>query len=92
VRRRGARGRARPDPEPGEGRQCGHAHDRDDGARAQSIEVGDRSLFGASKIGAHWIAQRGKFMVSLTLAGDIGNGAQYRESMRKLAAAAVTRL
>jgi hypothetical protein len=31
-------------------------------------------------------------MVSLTLAGELGNGAQYRESLKKLAAPALTRL
>jgi hypothetical protein len=66
--------------------------DEDEAKMVAAAGVGDRSLFGATKIGAHWIAQRGKFVVSLTLAGELGNGAQYRESLKKLAANALTRL
>jgi hypothetical protein len=66
--------------------------DEDEAKLVPASGVGDRSLFGATKIGAHWIAQKGKFTVSVTLAGDLGNGARHKESLKKLAAAALTRL
>jgi hypothetical protein len=66
--------------------------DEDEAKLVPASGVGDRSLFGATKIGAHWFAQKGKFTVSVTLAGELGDGTRYRESLKKLAVAAVARL
>ena len=66
--------------------------DEGDAKLLPATGVGDRSLFGASKIGAHWFFQKGNYTVSVTLAGELGDGAKYRESLKKLATAAFGRL
>ena len=53
---------------------------------------GDRALWGSTSIGAIWVVQRGKHMLSVTLAGELGDGSRYRASLSKLAGLAAGRL
>ncbi|HEX7123918.1 MAG TPA: hypothetical protein VF178_16190 [Gemmatimonadaceae bacterium] len=54
--------------------------------------IGDRAAGGATGEGAMWIAVTGKYMLVLTLAGDIANPERTHEPMRRLLSAGVARL
>jgi hypothetical protein len=52
----------------------------------------DQSLWGSSEEGAIWAVARGKYIVTLTLAGDLDNPSALRDPLKRLVGAAVGRL
>jgi hypothetical protein len=54
--------------------------------------VGERALWGATSAGAIWIALKGKTLLNVTLAGEVGNGVQHREPLKRLATLALAKL
>jgi hypothetical protein len=59
---------------------------------APASGVGDQSLWGASAEGAHWVALKGKYMLTVTLAGELKDPPRFREPMKRLATLALGRL
>jgi len=54
--------------------------------------LGDGALWGASPEGALWGAVKGKYMLNVALAGELGDGGRYRDPLKRLASLALTRL
>ena len=54
--------------------------------------LGDSSLWGANADGAIWVAQKGKYMLNVTLTGHAGDGGRYRDPLKKLASSALTKM
>jgi hypothetical protein len=52
----------------------------------------DQALWGSSEEGAIWVAVKGKYVVTLTLAGDLANPTSFREPLKRLAGSALARL
>jgi len=42
--------------------------------------------------GAIWVAQKGKYMLNTTLAGQAGDGSKYRDQLKRLATIALAKL
>jgi hypothetical protein len=59
---------------------------------APTSGVGDQSLWGASAEGAHWVAARGKYVLTVTLAGELKDPPRFSEPMKRLATLALGRL
>lgn len=54
--------------------------------------LGDRAVWGASAEGAMWVALKGKYMLNVTLAGDLTDPPRLREPLKRLATLALGRL
>jgi hypothetical protein len=54
--------------------------------------LGERALWGASEEGAIWSAIKGKYMLSVVLAGELKDPQRVREPLRRLAALGLGRL
>jgi hypothetical protein len=54
--------------------------------------VGEQAVWGASADGAMWIALKGKYMLNVTLAGQLANPQRLREPLKQLATQALGRL
>lgn len=54
--------------------------------------LGDQSVWGASEEGALWATLKGKYLLSVTLAGQLKDPPRFREPMKQLASLALGRL
>ena len=54
--------------------------------------LGDDALWGGTPEGAIWVARKGKYWVIVTLAGELGDGARYRDPLKRLASLALVKL
>ena len=71
------------------------SQDPDDEEIAKMTEqagLGDRAIWGAMSSGAIWVALEDKYLLNLTLTGDIGDGVRYRELLKRLASLALAKL
>jgi len=55
-------------------------------------DLADEALWGATPEGAIWVARKGKHWLSVTLAGELGDGARYRDPLKRLALRALAKL
>jgi hypothetical protein len=55
-------------------------------------EVGDQAVWGGSAEGAMWIALRSRYMLNVTLAGELKDPGRFREPLKRLATLAVGRI
>ena len=54
--------------------------------------LGDAALWGGTSEGAIWVVRKGKYWVSVTLAGELGDGARYRDPLKRLSSLALAKL
>jgi hypothetical protein len=54
--------------------------------------LADGALWGANPEGAIWVARKGKYWLSVTLAGELGDGVRYRDPLKRLASLALAKL
>ena len=54
--------------------------------------LADGALWGATPEGAIWVARKGKYWLSVTLAGELGDGGRYRDPLKRLASLALAKL
>lgn len=54
--------------------------------------IGDGALWGASAIGAILVVHHGTHLLTLTLAGELGDGGKYRDPLKRLAGIALGKL
>jgi hypothetical protein len=67
----------------------------EDGETAKMTEqpgLGQRAIWGATPAGAIWVALKGRYLLNLTLAGELDDGARYREPLKRLATLALAKL
>lgn len=54
--------------------------------------LGERAIWGATSAGAIWVVLKSKYLLNVTLAGDVGDGVQHREPLKRLASLALAKL
>lgn len=59
---------------------------------APQSDLGDRAMWGASSHGTMWVALKGKYLLNLTLTGNIGDGTRLHATLKRLAGQALAKL
>jgi len=54
--------------------------------------LGERAIWGATSAEAIWVALKGKYLLNVTLAGDVADGVRHREPLKRLASLALAKL